>query len=48
MKSNLLTTHHTTFADIFLDNIFKEIHIHNDIKKLIEVLLIQITYMGIL
>ena len=32
--------HYITFANVFLDNVFKEIHIYNDIKKLIEILLI--------
>ena len=40
MKNNLLTTHYITFANIFLDNVFKKIYIHNDIKKLIKILLI--------
>ena len=47
MKNNLLTTHYTTFINVFLDNVFKEIHIHNDIKKLIKVLLIQMIYTSI-
>ena len=40
MKNNLLTIHHITFANVFFDNVFKEIHIYNDIKKLIKILLI--------
>ena len=32
--------HHITFANIFLDNVFERIHIYNDIKKFIEILLI--------
>ena len=40
MKNNLLITHHITFANVFLDNVFKKIHIHNDIEKLIKILLI--------
>ena len=32
--------HYITFANIFLDDIFKKIYIHNNIEKLIEILLI--------
>ena len=48
MKSNFLITYHITFANIFLDNVFKEIDIYNNIKKLIKILLIQIIYTSIL
>ena len=40
MKNNFLTTHHIIFANVFLDNVFEKIHIHNDIKKFIKILLI--------
>ena len=40
MKNNLLMIYYITFANIFLDNVFKKIHIHNNIKKFIKVLLI--------
>ena len=33
-------THYIAFADIFFDNVFEKIHIYNNIKKLIKVLLI--------
>ena len=39
MKNNLLMTHYITFANVFLNNVFEKIHIHSDIKKLVEVLL---------
>ena len=32
--------HYITFTNIFFDNVFKKIHIYNNIKKLIKVLLI--------
>ena len=31
--------HHITFANVFLDNIFKKIYIYNDIEKFIKILL---------
>ena len=40
MRNNLLITYYITFANIFLDNVFKKIHIYNDIKKFIKILLI--------
>ena len=40
MKNNLLIIHYIAFANVFLDNVFKKIYIYNDIKKLIEILLI--------
>ena len=40
MKNNLLMIHYITFADIFLNNVFEKIHIYNNIKKLIKILLI--------
>ena len=39
--------HYITFINIFFDNVFKEIHIYNDIKKFIKILLIQIIYASI-
>ena len=47
MKSNLLITHYTTFTNIFLNNVLEKIHVYNDIKKLIKILLIQITHASI-
>ena len=47
MKNNFLIIHHTAFANVFFDNIFKKIYIYNNIKKLIKILLIQIIYMSI-
>ena len=41
-------THYIIFVNVFFDNIFKEIHIYNNIKKLIKILLIQIIYVSIL
>ena len=32
--------HYIAFADVFFDDVFKKIHIHNNIKKLIKILLI--------
>ena len=32
--------HHITFINVFLNNVFEKIHIHNNIKKLIKILLI--------
>ena len=40
MKSNFLTIHYITFADIFFDDVFKKNHIYNNIKKFVENLLI--------
>ena len=48
MKNNLLTIYYITFINVFFDNVFKEIHIYNDIKKLIKILLIQMIYANIL
>ena len=39
MKNNLLTIYYITFANIFLDDIFEKIHIYNNIKKFIKILL---------
>ena len=41
-------THYIAFVGIFFDNVFEEIHIYNDIKKLIEILLIQMIYSNML
>ena len=32
--------HHITFANVFFNNVFKKIHIYNDIEKFIKNLLI--------
>ena len=40
MKNNFLIIHYITFADVFFNNIFKKIHIYNNIKKFIKILLI--------
>ena len=40
IRNHFLIIHHITFAGVFLDNVFEKIYIYNDIKKLIEVLLI--------
>ena len=48
MKNDLLTIYHITFINIFLNNVFKKIHIYNDIKKFIEILLIQMIRANIL
>ena len=40
MKNRFLTTHYIIFANVFLDDIFEKIYIHNDIEKLIKILLI--------
>ena len=48
MKNNLLTIYYITFANVFLDNVFKKIHIYNDIKKFVKILLIYMIYMNIL
>ena len=48
MKNNLLIIHYITFADIFFDDVFEKIHIYNNIKKLIKILLIQIIYTNML
>ena len=48
MKNNLLTIHHITFANVFFNDIFKKIHIYNDIKKFIKSLLIQMIYINML
>ena len=40
--------HHIIFTNVFFNNVFKKIHIYNDIKKFIKILLIQIIYTSIL
>ena len=47
MKSRFLTIHYITFINVFLDNVFKEIHINNNIKKFIKILLIQMIHISI-
>ena len=48
MKYRFLMIHHITFANVFLNDIFEKIHIYNDIKKLIKILLTQMAYMNML
>ena len=40
MKNNFLIIHYITFANIFFDNVFEKIYIHNNIEKFIKILLI--------
>ena len=40
MKNNFLMIYYITFTNVFLDDVFEKIHIYNNIKKLIEILLI--------
>ena len=40
MKNNLLIIYHIIFVNIFFNNVFEKIHIYNNIKRLIEILLI--------
>ena len=40
MKNRFLIIHYIIFVGVFLDDVFKKIHIYNNIKKLIEILLI--------
>ena len=48
MKNNFLIFHYIIFINIFLNDIFDEIHIHNNIKNFIKILLIEMIYASIL
>ena len=39
--------YHIIFVNIFFNNVFKKIHIYNDIKNFIKILLIQIIHINI-